>query len=93
MQTNAADNSGIKYVYNASNEHAVIAEIWRANHSGTRWVGKTLSHNQEDNASYSCHSLCDVQLDGAEPLDRIRIISTQTPKTSSGKGNMIVYFQ
>ena len=32
-----------------SNEHAVIAEIWRANHSGTRWVGKTLSHNQEDN--------------------------------------------
>ena len=25
---NAADNNGIKYVYNASNEHAVIAEIW-----------------------------------------------------------------
>ena len=87
----AADNSGIKYVYNASNEHAVIAEIWRANHSGTRWVGKTLSHNQEDNASYSCHSLCDVQLTGAEPLDRIRIISTDS-RTSSGKGNITVYF-
>ena len=86
----AADNSGIKF-YNASNEHAVIAEIWRANHSGTRWVGKTLSHNQEDNASYSCHSLCDVQLTGAEPLDRIRIISTDS-RTSSGKGNITVYF-
>ena len=88
---NAADNNGIKYVYQASNEHAVIAEIWRANHSGTRWVGKTLSHNQEDNASYSCHSLCDVQLTGAEPLDRIRIISTDS-RTSSGKGNITVYF-
>ena len=89
----AADNNGIKYVYVASTEHAAICEIWRANHSGTRWVGKTLSHNQEDNASYSCHSLCDVQLDGAEPLDRIRIINTAgTPKTSSGKGNMTVYF-
>ena len=89
----AADNNGIKYVYVASTEHAAICEIWRANHSGTRWVGKTLSHTQEDNSSYSCHSLCDVQLDGAEPLDRIRIINTAgTPKTSSGKGNMTVYF-
>ena len=87
----AADNNGIKYCYVANNEHAVIAEIWRANHSGTRWVGKTLSHNQEDNASYSCHSLCDVQLTGAEPLDRIRIISTDS-RTSSGSGNITVYF-
>ena len=87
----AADNNGIKYVYVASTEHAAICEIWRANHSGTRWVGKTLSHNQEDNASYSCHSLCDVQLTGAEPLDRIRIISTDS-RTSSGKGNITVYF-
>ena len=87
----AAENNGIKYVYNANNEHAVIAEIWRANHSGTRWVGKTRSANQEDNASYSCYSVCDVQLTGAEPLDRIRIISTDS-RTSSGKGNITVYF-
>ena len=41
MQINAADNSGIKYVYNASNEHAVIVKFGRdTNHSGTRWVGK-----------------------------------------------------
>ena len=75
----------------ASTEHAAICEIWRANHSGTRWVGKTLSHTQEDNSSYSCHSLCDVQLDGAEPLDRIRITTTGS-KTSSGIGNMTVFF-
>ena len=58
---------------------------------GTRWVGQTMSHNQEDNASYSCHSICDVQLSGAEPLDRIRVISTDS-RTSSGKGNITVYF-
>ena len=87
----AADNNGIKYCYVANNEHAVIASIWRANHSGTRWVGQTMSHNQEDNASYSCHSICDVQLSGAEPLDRIRVTTTAS-KTSSGIGNITVYF-
>ena len=87
----AADNNGIKYVYRAAEQHAAVCEIWRANHSGTRWVGKTMSHTQEDNNSYSCHSVCDVQLSGAEPLDRIRVTTTAS-KTSSGTGNITVYF-
>ena len=87
----AQDNNGIKYVYQASDQHAGIMSIWRANHSGTRWVGQTMTHTQEDNTSYSCHSVCDVQLDGAEPLDRIRITTTAA-RTSSGIGNITVYF-
>ena len=87
----AQDDNGIKYVYRAGTAHAAVCEIWRANHSGTRWVGKTMSHTQEDNYSFSCHSVCDVQLSGAEPLDRIRVTTTAS-KTSSGIGNITVYF-
>ena len=87
----SADNNGIKYVYNANARHASIVEIYRSNHSGTRWVGKSRTHTQEDSSSYSCYSICDVQLDGAEPLDRIRITTTGS-KTSSGIGNMTVFF-
>ena len=87
----SADNNGIKYVYNANARHASIVEIYRSNHSGTRWVGKSRTHTQEESSSYSCYSICDVQLDGAEPLDRIRITTTGS-KTSSGIGNMTVFF-
>ena len=87
----AQDNNGIKYVYQASAQHAAVCEIWRANHSGTRWVGKTRSHTQEDNNSYACYSICDVQLDDSQPLDRIRITSIDS-RTSSGTGNITVYY-
>ena len=57
--TASADNNGIKYCYVWSNEHAVpFADnrCWvRGRHSGTRWVGKTLSHNQEDNSATHIH--------------------------------------